>query len=99
MKQNTEKMQELINFILSVDRRIFAMKEFQHHTVLQASDIARKFGRSLQNASRALRELEREGIVVSITPKKRTWKRYILSEKGKELLNALNEQGWLKDIK
>jgi DNA-binding MarR family transcriptional regulator len=99
MKQTTDKMQGLINFILSVDRRIFAMTEFQRHTILQASDIAKKFGRSLQNASRALRELEKAGIVVSITPKKRTWKRYVLSEKGKELLNALNQQGWLKDIK
>lgn len=94
MTENDKKTHELIEFILSVDRRYLVMKEFQEHKMLQASYVAKKVGRSLQNCSRALKELEDKEIVILITPKKRSWKRYILSAKGEDLLNALIKQGW-----
>jgi len=93
LRKGEEPLQELIRYVLGVDRRIFVIKEFQHCTILQASGIAKKVGRSFQNISRALKELEEKGIVISITPKKRTWKKYILSEKGKQILIELKKQG------
>jgi len=94
-RESEQSLEELIHYILGVDRRVFVIKEFQHRAILQASDVAKEVGRSLQNISRALKELKKEGIVVSITPEKRTWKRYVLSEKGKEVLIKLKEKGLL----
>ena len=96
MTEDEENLQELVDFILSVDRRYLVMKEFQEHKVLQASHIAKKVGRSLQNCSRALKELEKSEIVILINPGKESWKRYVLSEKGKKLLNVLKRQGWFR---
>ena len=96
MTEDEENLQELVDLILSVDRRYLVMKEFQDHKILQASHIAKKVGRSLQNCSRALKELEKREIVIPITPGKGSWKRYILSERGKKLLNALKRQGWFR---
>jgi len=91
--QKTEKpTQELIHYVLSVDRRLFVIKEFQHRPILQASDIAEKVGRSLQNISHALKDLEKEKVVTCITPQKRTWKRYILTEMGKNVLDELRNR-------
>ena len=96
MTKDEENLSKLMDFILSVDRRFLVIKEFQNHKMLQASHIAKKVGRSLQNCSRALKELEREEVVTQIAPEKGSWKRYILSEKGKKLLNQMQQQGWLK---
>lgn len=96
MTKNEKILGELINFILSVDRRYIVIKEFQHSKMLQASHIAKKVGRSLQNCSRALKELEGRGIVTPISPGKKSWKRYTLTEKGKNLLSELKRQGWLR---
>jgi predicted transcriptional regulator len=91
--QKTEKpTQELVYYVMSVDRRFFVLKEFQHRPMLQASDVAEKMGRSLQNISHALRDLEEEKIVTCITPQKRTWRRYILTETGKQVLKELRKQ-------
>jgi DNA-binding MarR family transcriptional regulator len=94
-QKHIEPSEELIHYILSVDRRLLVIKEFQHRSVLQASDIAGKTRRSLQNVSRALKEFEKKGIVTCITPQKRTWKRYIITEIGKELLNELKNKSLL----
>ena len=96
MTKDEDNLQELVDFILSVDRRYLVIKEFQEHKILQASHIAKKVGRSLQNCSRALKELEKNEIVILLTPEKESWKRYILSEKGKKLLNVLKRQGWFR---
>ncbi len=91
--QKAEKLaQELIHYVLSVDRRLLVIKEFQHRPMLQASDVAEKVGRSLQNISHALKDLQEEKIVTCITPQKRTWKRYILTEMGKNVLNELRNR-------
>ncbi|MEM2130034.1 MAG: sugar-specific transcriptional regulator TrmB [Candidatus Bathyarchaeia archaeon] len=93
--RENEKIFELVRYILSVNRRVFVVKEFEHRPLLQASDIAEDFERSLQNISRALKELEKKEIVACITPQKRTWKRYILTETGKQVLSALKKQNLL----
>jgi len=91
-QENEKILQELIHYVLSVDRRVFVVKEFEHRPLLQASDIAEDVGRSLQNISRALKELEKKGIVLCINPQRRTWKRYILTETGNHVLNTLKSQ-------
>ncbi|WNZ30056.1 MAG: winged helix-turn-helix domain-containing protein [Candidatus Bathyarchaeota archaeon] len=97
MTEDEDNLQELVDFILSVDRRYLVLKEFQEHKILQASHIAKKVGRSLQNCSRALKELEKNEVVILLNPGKESWKRYVLSEKGKKVLNAMNRQGWFRE--
>ena len=97
MKEDEDNLQDLVDFILSVDRRYLVIKEFQEHKMLQASHVAKKVGRSLQNCSRALKELEKNEIVILLNPGKESWKRYVLSEKGKKVLNVMNRQGWFRE--
>lgn len=78
-------LDELIKWVLSVDRRLLVMREIHENELIKASGIAEKTGRSLQNISRALRELEEQGLIECLTPEKHTWKRYILTEKGVEI--------------
>jgi len=92
LPKNEQTLEELIRYVLSVDRRIFVIKEFQNRPILQASDVAEKVERSLQNISRALKELEKKEIVACINPQRRTWKRYILTETGKKVLDTLKNR-------
>lgn len=91
-QRNGNMLQELICFVLSVDRRIYVIKEFQYQPIVQASEAAKRSGRSLQNMSRALKELTKKGIVSCVNSEQRTWKRYILTETGKEVLKNLKSQ-------
>jgi len=93
--QNIGPEQELVNFILSVDRRLLTLKEFQYEPLLMATDISEKVGRSLQNISRGLKELEKKNVVACVNPESQTWKRYILTETGKQILKILKDQSLL----
>ncbi|NJD77316.1 MAG: helix-turn-helix transcriptional regulator [Candidatus Methanoperedens sp.] len=59
--------------------------------LLQASDIADRTERSLQNISYAMRELEGQGLIKCLTPGKHTWKKFILTEKGTEVFEKLKK--------
>lgn len=89
------KNEETIRYVLEVDRRLMVLKQFLERRLLRASDAATKTGRSLQNMSRALRELERKGLVLALSPKKRSWKRYMLSREGEHVLNELKSRNLL----
>ena len=84
---NTE---ELILNIIKADRRLIVMKSIDDNNLIKASDIATKAGRSLQNISLAIRELEKYGLVKCITPEKSTWKRFIFTEKGLDVYKKIN---------
>ncbi|SFM30703.1 helix-turn-helix domain-containing protein [Methanolobus profundi] len=82
-------LEELIVWILSVDRRVILMESIDNHQVIKASDVAQKTNRSTQNISRALKELKTKGIIRCLTPEKTTWKRYMLTDTGKEVHQRL----------
>ncbi len=85
------EIDELTRWVLSVDRRILVMKEIHENELIKASDIAEKTARSLQNISRALRELEEHSLIECLTPEKHTWKRYILTKKGTQIFEKLRK--------
>lgn len=85
------EIDELTRWVLSVDRRILVMKEIHENELIKASEISEKTERSLQNISRALRELEDHGLIECLTPEKHTWKRYILTEKGTQIFEKLRK--------
>jgi predicted transcriptional regulator len=82
---------ELTMWVLGVDRRLVVLKMMHEKRMIKASDIADSTDRSLQNISYAMRELEERGLVQSLTPGKKTWKRFILTEKGTEVFENLKK--------
>jgi DNA-binding MarR family transcriptional regulator len=85
------EIDELTKWVLSVDRRVLVMKEIHENELIKPSDIAEKTGRSLQNISRAMRELEEYGLIECLTPEKHTWKRFILTDKGIQVFEKLRK--------
>jgi DNA-binding MarR family transcriptional regulator len=81
-----DSIDELLRWIVSIDRRVILMDYLKEHTMAKASDIAHGTSRSTQNISRALKEFEDMGLIECLTPEKITWKRYILTAKGKQLM-------------
>ncbi len=82
---------ELTMWVLGVDRRLVVLKMMHDKRMIQASDIADSTDRSLQNISYAMRELEDRGLIQSLTPGKKTWKKFILTEKGTEVFEKLKK--------
>ena len=82
---------DLTKWIITVDRRIMVMKTIHEHGLIKASEVAEKTGRSLQNISHALHELEEHGLIECINPEKHTWKRYVLTENGSQVFEKLKK--------
>ena len=82
-------LDELLRWVVSVDRRLILMGSMKKHNIVKASDIAHETQRSTQNISRALKEFENKGLIECLTPEKTTWKKYILTNTGKQVLKKL----------
>ncbi len=81
--------EELIKWVLSVDRRYLALTAFKDKPILKPSEVAQKNNRSVQNINRAFHELEERGLVENITPGKHSWNKYMLTDSGKDVLRGL----------
>ena len=92
MEAKTGSTEELLRWVVSVDRRLVLMKSMKGHTVVKASDVAHETSRSTQNISRALKELDEKGLIECLTPEKVTWKKYVLTDSGKDVLKKLDEK-------
>ena len=93
MENSSESsINDLVKWIISVDRRLVLMETMKGHTVVRASDIAHETSRSTQNISRALKELEDKDLIECLTPEKATWKKYVLTDRGKEILEILEQK-------
>ena len=90
-KRTKSDIDDLIKWVISVDRRFVLIESMKGHTVVRASDIAHETSRSTQNISRALKELQEKGLIECLTPEKTTWKKYVLTDLGKEILKKLEK--------
>ncbi|MCD4766299.1 MAG: sugar-specific transcriptional regulator TrmB [Methanosarcinales archaeon] len=90
-KRTKSDIDDLIKWVISVDRRFVLIESMKEHTVVRASDIAHETRRSTQNISRALKELQEKGLIECLTPEKTTWKKYVLTDLGKEILKKLEK--------
>ena len=90
-KRTKSDINDLIKWVISVDRRFVLIETMKVHTVVRASDIAHETSRSTQNISRALKELQEKGLIECLTPEKTTWKKYVLTDLGKEILKKLEK--------
>ena len=86
-------LDEVTRWVLGVERRVLVMKALETPGAFSAADIAEKCDRSVQNISHALHELEEKGLIECLTPEKHTWKRYLLTEKGRNILTELQDGG------
>jgi len=57
---------------------------------LRPVEICNKTGKMQPNISRALFQLEKEGLVECLTPKKKAWRVYAITEKGKSVLREVS---------
>jgi DNA-binding MarR family transcriptional regulator len=89
--QNAMSDEEIISWVLGVDRRIVILGSMKNHPILKASDIAQETNRSTQNISRALKEFNEKGFIMCLNPEKTTWKRYTITAAGRELLQKLDD--------
>ncbi|MDI3486877.1 MAG: hypothetical protein PWQ51_2630 [Methanolobus sp.] len=89
--QNTMSDEELVAWVLGVDRRIVVLGSMKNRPILKASDIAQETNRSTQNISRALKEFNEKGFITCLNPEKTTWKRYTITSTGKELLEKFDD--------
>lgn len=85
-------MEEATKWVLGVDRRIIVMKALDREGAFSASDIAERTGRSVQNISRAIDELEAKGLIECLTPEKQSWKRYLLTDTGRAVIDDLRSR-------
>ena len=85
-------VEEAIKWVLSVDRRMLVMRDAHQNGIIRVSELANQSGRSVQNISRAIHELEEQGIMECITPEKTSWKRYVLTPLGKRVYERMREQ-------
>ena len=77
-------------WIIDVDRRLITIKAFKKEKILHPSDIAKENNRSIQNISHAIHELESQEILKPIDEKV-TWRKYILTDKGKKVLDEIEK--------
>lgn len=82
----------LARWVIQSDRRLVSLRCFRHSQYQGASDIAQATGRSVQNASTALSELEGRAVVEQLEPGRRTWKKFRLTGTGKAVLERVERE-------
>ena len=89
---SVSSLDELVKWVISIDRRLVLMETMKGHNVVRASDIAHETSRSTQNISRAFKELEDKDLIECLTPEMATWKKYVLTDRGREVLDILEQK-------
>ncbi len=80
-----ERIQELYGFIISSKRRESVLKALKNKP-LRPFEIARKTKYKAPNVSKTLFQLEKYNLVECITPDKNSWRVYMITELGKQIL-------------
>ena len=83
-------IKQIALWVIDVDRRLITIKAFNKEKILHPSEVAKENHRSIQNISRAVHELETQGILKPIDEKV-TWRKYILTERGEKVLNEIEK--------
>ena len=80
---------ELLSFILSSEKREKVIEALRNPTT--PTRISKETKISKEHVSRMLKEFVKKGIAECKTPDKRKGKVYILTEKGKEILDEIKK--------
>lgn len=90
-----KNLDDLTVWVLEIDRRLIVLKTICEKRFKNASSVASETNRSIQNINYTMRELEKKGLVKCITPEKRTWKKFIVTEKGVETFQKLKDNRFI----
>lgn len=71
MEDKTESIEELLRWVVSVDRRLMLMKSRKWHTMVKASDVT-PATTGQRRTSATLKELDERGLIECLTPEKIT---------------------------
>ena len=66
------------------------MQFMKKNMIANASEVAQETQRSTQNISHALKEFEDKGLIECLTPSKTTWKKYVLTDMGKTVMEKMD---------
>lgn len=80
-----EKTRELYGFVISSKRRHNTLKELSKEA-LRPIELSKKTKYEPANISRTLFQLEKNKLVECITPNKKTWRVYAITELGRQVL-------------
>lgn len=83
-----ENIRKLQAFLKTSQMRYNVLKALKKE-FLKPSEISRKTGLALSSVSRVLFQLQKEKLVICLTPEKASWRIYEITDLGKEVLNSL----------
>lgn len=79
-------------WVIRSDRRLITIRCFKYDQFLRVTDLASQTGRSIQNVSTALKELDHKGLVEQLDPGHRTWKKFGLTPLGRTILGKVERE-------
>lgn len=77
---------QLYGFIISSKTRSNILEVLFKNPVLRQSEIAKIIKQKQQNIYKAIDDLQKAGLIECLTPQKKAWKSYIITDLGKEVL-------------
>ncbi len=78
---------ELYGFVITSKIRQSLLQVLGKKSPLLQSEVAKKLNRKQQDISKAVYQLEKEGLVECLTPNKGSYKAYTITKLGREVLN------------
>ncbi len=78
---------ELYGFVITSKIRLSILQTLGKKSPLLQSEVAKRLDRKQQDISKAVYQLEKEGILECLTPGKGSYKAYTITKLGKEVLN------------
>jgi CBS-domain-containing membrane protein len=97
----TTESANLVPWVLASGRRSLALRALAAGGLMTAADVARATGRTVQNSSQALQELEHRVLAEVVERGKGSWKHYRLSEAGRQVagLAGLGPSARVEDLR
>jgi len=87
-----QNIRQLYGFIITSKLREGVLKLLYRNKPLRQMEISKKINQKQQNISTTLIKLEKENLVECLTPNKKAWKVYSITELGKEVIKYSLEQ-------
>jgi len=78
-------LKQLYAFIITSKLRKSVLNLLYKHSTLRQTPIAKKLKKKQQNIRLVLLQLEKEGLVECLTPEKKAWKVYAITQLGKDV--------------
>ena len=77
----------LFGFVTSSKLRLNILEVFYKNSALRQTEVAKELKQKQQNISKAVYDLEKEKLIECLTPEKKAWKSYMITNLGKEVLD------------